>query len=139
MNDESARFSPSEAVRLASAAPEVATDTIFLRDHVAEIEIGAFAEEYGVTQRIRFCVELDVRRFQADYADEVESVVSYDLIIEAINALAAGPRMKLVETFAERLAEMLLAEDWVSRATIQIEKLDRVSGSLGVRIVRSAV
>lgn len=132
MNDESADFTAAGAI----AASTPRHDRIFLHDHVTEIEIGAFAEEYGVTQRVRFSVDLDVRRFHLEYDDEVESVVSYDLILEAINALAAGPRMKLVETFAERLAEMLLAEDRVTRAVIRIEKLDRVSGSLGVEIER---
>ena len=113
-----------------------AHDRIFLADYVTEVEIGAFSEEYGVTQRLRFNVSLDVRRFHASYGDEVEAVVSYDLIIEAIDALKAGTRMKLVETFAERLAEKLLAEPRVARALIRIEKLDRVTGALGVEIER---
>lgn len=113
-----------------------AHDRIFLADYVTDVEIGAFSEEYGVTQRLRFNVSLDVRRFHASYGDEVEAVVSYDLIIEAIDALKAGPRMKLVETFAERLAEILLEEPRVARALIRIEKLDRVAGALGVEIER---
>ena len=44
--------------------------------------------------------------------------------------------MKLVETYAERLAERLLAEPRVTRASIRIEKLDRVDGALGVEIER---
>ncbi|MEL6792896.1 MAG: dihydroneopterin aldolase [Pseudomonadota bacterium] len=113
-----------------------AHDRIFLADYVTSFEIGAYSEEYGVEQRLRFNVTLDVRRFFAEYGDEVEAVVSYDLIIEAIQDLIAGPRMKLVETFAERLAELLLAEPRVARALIRIEKLDRVAGSLGVEIER---
>ncbi len=113
-----------------------AHDRIFLADYVTLVEIGAFASEQGVTQRLRFNVSLDVRRFRAEYGDELEAVVSYDLITEAIDALAAGPRMKLVETYAERLAERLLAEPRVVRATIQIEKLDRLDGALGVEIER---
>ena len=111
-------------------------DRIFLADYVTDVEIGAFSEEYGVTQRLRFNVSLDVRRFHASYGDEVEAVVSYDLIIEAIDALKGGERMKLVETFAERLAEILLGEPRVARALIRIEKLDRVNGALGVEIER---
>lgn len=113
-----------------------AHDRIFLSDYVTKLEIGAFTEEYGVTQRLRFNVTLDVRRFHAEYGDEVEAVVSYDLILEAINQLIDGPRMKLVETFAERLAEILLSEPRVARALIRIEKLDRVDGALGVEIER---
>lgn len=115
-----------------------ATDRIFLRDHIVAVEIGAYAEEYGVTQRLRFSVDLEVRRIGAPDVDEVASVVSYDLIFAAIRDLADGPRMKLLETFAERLAARLLAEDDVMRARIRIEKLDRVSGALGVEIERQS-
>ena len=111
-------------------------DRIFLRDHVRNVEIGCFADEYGVTQHLRFNVVLDVPTFTPDKADEEPSIVSYDLIVDAIDDLAAGERMSLVETFAERLAGRLLAEVRVSRAWIRIEKTERVSGSLGVEIVR---
>lgn len=113
-------------------------DRIFLRDYVFALEIGAYDDEVGAPQRLRVNVDLEIRRVRAEFADEVESVVSYDLIIDAIDALAAGPRMKLLETFAERLAARLLENDHAMRATIRIEKLDRVSGSLGVEIERSA-
>lgn len=116
-----------------------AADRIFLRDHVAEVEIGAYAEEFGRTQRVRFSVELDVARLDPGKSDEEASVVSYDLILDAIRALAAGPRIKLLETFAERLAARLLAHPGVFAARIRIEKLDRVSGALGVEIERRAL
>ena len=130
--DDGAKLAADGVAGLAGPAH----DRIFLADYVTAFEIGAYSEEYGVTQRLKFNVTLDVRRFYAEYGDEVESVVSYDLIIEAINDLIAGPRMKLVETFAERLAEILLTEPRVARALIRIEKLDRVNGALGVEIER---
>ena len=37
-------------------------DRIFLLDYTREIEIGAYAEEVGVTQRVRFDVVLEVTR-----------------------------------------------------------------------------
>lgn len=132
MNDE------VTGILIGQGAERVAYDRVFLRDHVVEMEIGAYSEEYGVTQRLRFTVELDVRRFHAEYADEVESVVSYDLIFEGIRDIAAGPRIKLLETFAERLAARLLSHERVARALVRIEKLDRVSGALGVEIERRA-
>lgn len=112
-------------------------DRIFLSNHVREFEIGAYADEFGVTQRIRFDVMLDVRRFEITDDDEVASIVSYDLIVESIDALIQGPRIKLLETLAERLAALVLAERRVIAAHIRIEKLDRVIGALGVEITRT--
>lgn len=114
-------------------------DRIFLRDHVAEVEIGAYPEEFGVTQRLRFRVDLEVRRRADAFSDELDSVVSYDLIFEAIRALGDGPRMRLLETFAERLAERLLTSSRVLSARIRIEKIDRIDGALGVEIERRRV
>lgn len=117
----------------ADAAP---ADRIFLRDHVTEIEIGAFADEFGVTQRLRFTVELDVRRRAKSAGDEVADIVSYDLITDAIAAVANGPRLKLLESFAERMTTHLFVDDRIERAVIRIEKLDRVTGTLGIEIER---
>ena len=112
-------------------------DRIFLSNHVRDFEIGAYTEEFGVTQRVRFDVMLDVRTFEITDDDEVASIVSYDLIVESIDKLIEGPRIKLVETVAERLAALVLEERRVIAAHIRIEKLDRVVGSLGVEITRS--
>lgn len=135
MNDQSPVL---EAV-LGAAQSAAATppDRIFLRDHVRELEIGCYQEEFGVTQAMRFNVVLDVPRFSEATADAESAIVSYDLIVDAVEALATGERISLVETFAERLAARLLADERISRAWIMIEKLDRVSGSLGVEIVRT--
>lgn len=123
------------------AIRRAAPDRIFLRDHVVEMEVGAFAEEYGRTQRVRFSVTLDVDRgldLEAlGGADDVATVVSYDDILTAIAALASGPRIALLETFAERLAAACLSDPRVLRAEIRMEKMDRVSGALGVEITRS--
>lgn len=112
-------------------------DRIFLSNHIRDFEIGAYPDEFGVTQRVRFDIMLDVRRFEITDDDEVASIVSYDLIVESIDALIEGPRIKLVETLAERLAALVLKEKRVIAAHIRIEKLDRVIGALGVEITRT--
>ena len=78
-----------------------------------------------------------MRRFEITDDDEVDSIVSYDLIVEAIDAMINGPRIKLVETLAERLAVLILEEKRVIAAHIRIEKLDLVVGALGVEITRT--
>ena len=112
-------------------------DRIFLSNHIRKFEIGAYPDEFGVTQRVRFDIMLDVRRFEITDDDEVDSIVSYGLIVEAIDAMINGPRIKLVETLAERLAVLILEEKRVIAAHIRIEKLDLVVGALGVEITRT--
>ena len=64
------------------------TDCVFLRDYVVPVEIGAYAHEHGHTQRVRFNVDVEVAR--ADVADDMRSVFSYDVIMDAIKMILAG-------------------------------------------------
>jgi 7,8-dihydroneopterin aldolase/epimerase/oxygenase len=133
-------------IRLAFAHPEDRADAtagadprdrISVRDHLVEAEIGAFQVERGATQRLLFNVVLEVRPHPAPLADDVDRILSYDRITEAIaDELAAG-RLNLLETLAERIAERVLAAPQAMRAFVRIEKLDRGPGALGVEIVRA--
>lgn len=126
---------PSErAAALDPARP--LRDRISLRDHVVDVEIGAFQAERGATQRVRFNVVVEVRPHPAPLDDDVDRVLSYDTITEAIAAELSSERLNLLETLAERVAERILAAPQAVRAFVRIEKLDRGSGALGVEIVR---
>ena len=136
----------STDIRLAFAHPEERAeatassdprDRISLRDHVAEVEIGAFQAERGHTQRIRFNVVVEVRPHPAPIEDDVDRILSYDRLTEAIAAELAAERLNLLETLAARVAERILAEPQAMRVFVRIEKLDRGPGALGVEIVRS--
>lgn len=112
-------------------------DRISVRDYVRAVEIGAFRTERGVTQRLRFNVVLEVAHHAATKDDDVDQVVSYDSITEAIEAAIIAERLNLLETLAERVAHGCLADPRVVRAFVRVEKLDRIPGALGVEIVRS--
>ncbi len=132
-------------IRLAFAHPEARAeasagaaprDRISLRDHIVEAEIGAFQQERGQTQRLRFNVVVEVRPAGA-IDDDVDRILSYDRIVEAIAAELAAERLNLLETLAERVAERVLSERQAMRAFVRIEKLDLGPYALGVEIVRS--
>jgi len=112
-------------------------DRIAVRDYVKSVEIGAFQSERGVTQKIRFNIILEVGRSAAAVTDDVDQVLSYDTITEAIDHQLEVERLNLLETLAERVSAELLTHRLAQRAFIRIEKLDRIDGSLGIEIVRS--
>lgn len=123
--------------RAAASAGADPRDRISLRDHIVEADIGAFQQERGNTQRLRFDVVVEVRPHPAPLEDDVDRILSYDRITEAIAAELAEERLNLLETLAEKVAERVLAEPQAMRAFVRIEKLDRGPGALGVEIVRS--
>ncbi len=123
--------------RSLATAPSGPLDRISLRDHLVEVEIGAFQAERGTTQRICFNVVVEVAPLPADLDDDVDRILSYDKVTEAIAYELAAERLNLLETLAERVAERILLEPQAIRAFVRIEKLDRGPGALGVEIVRS--
>lgn len=123
--------------RAEATAPAAPRDRISVRDLVLEADIGAFQQERGRTQRLRFNVVLEVRPHPAPLDDDVDRILSYDVISDAIAAELAAERLNLLETLAERVADRVLAEPQAMRAFVRIEKLDRGPGALGVEIVRA--
>ena len=123
--------------RAAASAGADPRDRISLRDHIVEADIGAFQQERGQKQRLRFNVVVEVRPHPAPLDDDVDRILSYDRITEAIASELAAERLNLLETLAERVGERILAEPQAMRVFVRIEKLDRGPGALGVEIVRS--
>ncbi|MCE8006812.1 dihydroneopterin aldolase [Aestuariivita sp.] len=126
---------PSERSEATSALGPL--DRISLRDHIVEVEIGAFQAERGTTQRICFNVVVEVEPIAAPLDDDVDRILSYDRVTEAIAHELSEERLNLLETLAARIAERILLEPQAVRAFVRIEKLDRGPGALGVEIVRS--
>ena len=123
--------------RARATAPDGPLDRISVRDHTVEVEIGAFQAERGTTQRIAFNVVVEVRPMTGALDDDVDRILSYDRVTEAIETALAEERLNLLETLAQRIAERILWEPQAVRCFVRIEKLDRGPGALGVEIVRS--
>jgi FolB domain-containing protein len=111
------------------------SDRVFVHDLVLPISIGAYDFERNRTQRVRFNVDVDVRR-AGHHAEDMRDVFSYDLIVDTIKLILSRGHVDLVETLAERVADVLLAHPRADCATIRIEKLDVVEGSVGIEIKR---
>ena len=112
-------------------------DRISLRDHIVEVEIGAFQSERGSKQRVCFNIVVEVKPLDHKIEDDVDRILSYDRVTEAITIELNVERLNLLETLAERIADRILIEPQAIRVFVRIEKLDRGPGALGVEIVRS--
>ena len=134
-SDLSTAFDHPEARAIATALPEF-PDRISVRDYVVEVEIGAFQVERDVTQRVSFNIVVELVGANADLDDDVDRILSYDRVTEAIEIELASQRLNLLETLAEQIADRILREPQAGRVFVRIEKLDRGPGVLGVEIVR---
>jgi 7,8-dihydroneopterin aldolase/epimerase/oxygenase len=129
-------FAHPEERALASAGADP-RDRISLRDHIVEVDIGAFQQERGHRQRVMFNIVVEVRPAAQPLNDDVDRILSYDRLTEAIATELAAERLNLLETLAERLAARILIEPPAMRVFVRIEKLDIGPYKLGVEIVRS--
>jgi dihydroneopterin aldolase len=100
------------------------------------VEIGVYTHEKGVTQRVRFTVDVDLLPATGALDDDIGRAFDYDTIIGGIKAIVARGHINLVETLAEEVAEHCLAHPRAATVTVRIEKLDKGPGAVGVEIVR---
>jgi dihydroneopterin aldolase len=128
--------------RLKRIAPGAMTDDdtvldrVFVRDLVLDVEIGVYTHEKGVTQPVRFSVDVDIIPPSDALDDDIGRTFDYDTIIGGIKDIIARGHINLVETLAERIAHHCLAHPRAARVAVRIEKLDKEPGAVGVEIVR---
>ena len=103
---------------------------------------GCYDEERREGNRFRFDVRLYLDTREAAATDDLDKTANYAAAVETIREVVAGPKMKLIETLAEHIAERILAGlPSVSSVHVRAAKLDppmlESAVSAGVEITRS--
>ncbi len=111
-------------------------DRIFVHDYVLEVEIGVHHHEKGVTQRVRFSVDIDIALDHETLDDDIGQTLDYDFVIDGIKAIISRGHINLVETLAEDVAGHCVSHPRAQRVEVTVEKLDKDPGAVGVRIIR---
>ena len=114
------------------------TRQVFVRDLVLNCLIGVHRHEQDGKQRVRVNLDLSVEDHVDGIEDKLANVVSYEDIVLSLRALADAGHISLVETLAERIADLCLVDRRVRLAKVRVEKLDVFAdaGSVGVEIER---
>lgn len=112
---------------------------VFVRDLLLVCRIGVHRHETIQPQRVRINLDLAVRE-DRELQDDLMNVVCYERLTDAVRALVAGRHIKLLETLAEEIAAICLADERVQSVRVRIEKLDVFAdaASVGVEIERFA-
>jgi 7,8-dihydroneopterin aldolase/epimerase/oxygenase len=111
---------------------------VFVRDLVLPCSIGIHAYERDVRQRVRINADLDVFESGPFEGAGLDRVLNYEMIVKGINAIADASHIDLVETLAERIAQLCLEDRRVLHVRVRVEKLDVYpeAESVGVAIER---
>ncbi|MBF0373256.1 MAG: dihydroneopterin aldolase [Alphaproteobacteria bacterium] len=124
-----------QPLRIADA--RVSVRHVFVRDLVLSCSIGVYVHERKGPQRVRINLDMAVREAGV-VGDDLANVVCYDTIVARMRLIAGAGHLNLVETLAERIADMCLEDPRVRMARVRVEKLDVFpdATSAGVEIER---
>lgn len=117
----------------------VVGDRIFLRGLAIECVIGFIEWERRIKQTVVVDIELPVDCRRAASSDSVEDTLDYKRVAKRIIAFIEASEFHLVETLAERVAQLVLAEFAVEWVKLDINKPGAIRGSrdVGVAIFRT--
>lgn len=123
---------------LAAQNTEPSTHKIFIRDLLINMFIGVYAHEKTTRQEVRFNIDMVVEDPVEPLNDEYLQVVCYETIATAVQQLCENEHINLVETLAERVADICLSNRRVTSVVVKIEKLQAVKSAraVGVEIER---
>lgn len=115
-----------------------AMDLILVRDLRVEVQIGIHRRERHVRQTV--CIDLDIALpGESVFAsDKVTDTIDYEQVAAAIQQLAASGHFRLVESFADRVARLVLERfgaPWVKVSAAKVGVLPNVKFA-GVSIER---
>ena len=117
------------------------TRKVFVENLVLDVHIGCYDHEQGQAQPVRIDFELDVVEPDDPTSDSLEDVVCYNRLTQGIKAIIAEGHIKLVETLAERIAELAIEHDMVLAAKVRVAKPEAIpeAAAAGVVIERAKV
>lgn len=103
--------------------------TIFLEGLEIECVIGIYPHERTKEQLLLVDCQIDRDLAAAVKSDDVKDTVDYVHLAQALTKLAKDRKYKLIETFAEEGAALLIRDFGALRAEIKIMKPGAVEGA----------
>jgi 7,8-dihydroneopterin aldolase/epimerase/oxygenase len=112
-----------------------AGDRIFLHGLTAECIIGFIDWERRVKQTVVVDLEMPVDCRRAALTDDVADTLDYKKVAKRVLAFIEASEFKLVETLAERLALLVLADFGVEWVRVSLNKPGAIRNSRDVGVV----
>ena len=113
-------------------------DSILVRDLRVDVLIGIHKRERHVAQTVSIDLDIGIPGTAVFKSDKVADTVDYEQVALKIKALAGTGHFRLVETFAERIAKLLIEDfkaPWVKVSAAKIGILPNAK-FVGVSIER---
>jgi len=98
-------------------------DSILVRDLRVEVLIGIHRRERHVAQTVSIDLDIGIPGSAVFRSDKIADTVDYEQVALRIKALAASGHFRLVETFADRIARLIMDDfkaPWVKVSAAKI-------------------
>lgn len=115
-------------------------DKVFIEGLEIETLIGIYDWERRIRQTLQFDIEMAFDNRVPAASDRIEDTLDYKAVSKRLIQYVSASDFGLVETLAERCAELILGEFAVSQVRLKLSKPGAVRGAraVGVLIERSA-
>ena len=114
-------------------------NAIFIHDLRVETRIGVYDWEQKLPQTLRLDIELGLPSDKVFRSGEFTDALDYAGVVRRLQAFAADHPHKLMERFAQAIADMLMGEFGAPWVKVRVAKLAPIAGvkELGISIERT--
>jgi dihydroneopterin aldolase len=113
----------------------MASDVVYLTDLKIDTIIGIFEWERRIRQTVSIDLEMSTDVARAAATDDIADALDYKAVAKAVIEFVQNSDFKLVETLAERVADLVLRQFRVSSVRLRINKRGAIRGARDVGVV----
>lgn len=110
-------------------------DIIYLHDLRIDTVIGIFDWERRVRQAVILDLDMAVDIRKAAASENIADTLDYKAVAKRLTDYVGNNQFQLVETLAERVAEIILTEFGVSWVRLRVNKKGAVRGAMDVGVI----
>lgn len=110
-------------------------DIIFLHDLKVETVIGIWEWERKIRQTVAIDLDMSADIRKAAASDSVDDTLNYKLVAKRVQQFVADSSFQLVETLAEKIAEIVLGEFDVAWVRVKVNKPGAIRGARDVGVL----
>ena len=110
-------------------------DIIFLKDLKIETVVGIYDWERKIRQTVILDLEMATDVNKAAASDKIEDALDYKAVAKRLISFIGNSEFELVETLAERTAEIILTEFDVPWLRLSLNKIGAIRGARDVGVV----
>ncbi|MCO6413513.1 MAG: dihydroneopterin aldolase [Thiogranum sp.] len=110
-------------------------DIIFIRDLRIDTVIGIYDWERAIRQTVHLDIEMGTDIARAASSDHIDDTLNYKAVAKRVIAFVEASSFQLVETLAERIADLVRSEFGVPWIRLTLNKAGAVRGAQGVGVI----